>query len=114
RLKKSRKPSPASLPVAQFRQTFAELRRSRPALVVVILYALLPLLSYSGRWYSYFSFSLSSEKLAVANFFVTESFRDRLPDRLRGYVQKFPEPFNPQHQGPYGFAFGAWAYEEMH
>jgi len=65
------------------RPTFAELRRSRLALVIVALYGLLPILSYSGRWDSYFSFALYSENLAVANIFVTENFRDRLPPHLK-------------------------------
>ena len=29
-------------------------------------------------------------------------------------VSKFPEPYDREHQGPFGFAFAAWAYEEMH
>jgi uncharacterized membrane protein YphA (DoxX/SURF4 family) len=114
RAKKLRKPAATGQLLARFGQTFAELRRSRPALIVVLLYALLPILSYSGRWDSYFSFSLYSENLAVANLFVTESFRDNVPPPLRRYVKKFPEPFDPQHQGPFSFAYAEWAYEEMH
>lgn len=96
------------------KQTIVELRRSRPALIIAALYGLLPALSYSGRWDSYFSFALYSENLAAANLFCTESFRDNLPPHLKPYVQKFPQAYDPQHQGPYGFAFTAWAYEEMH
>jgi hypothetical protein len=96
------------------KQTVVELCRSRPALIIAALYALLPILSYSGRWDSYFSFALYSENLAAANMFCTASFRDNLPPHLKGYVQKFPQEYDPQHQGPYGFAFTAWAYEEMH
>lgn len=95
-------------------QTTAALRHAKVAALLVMLYGLLPILSYSGRWDSYFSFALYSENLAAANLFCTESFRDNLPPHLKPYVQKFPQAYDPQHQGPYGFAFTAWAYEEMH
>ena len=95
-------------------QTIVELLRSRPALILVALYGLLPILSYSGRWDSYFSFSLYSENLAAANLFCTESFRDNLPPHLKSYAHKFPQAYDPQRQGPFGFAFTAWAYEELH
>jgi hypothetical protein len=94
--------------------THIELRRSRAALVVVALYGLLPILSYSGRWDSYFSFSLYSENLAVANIFVTESFRANLPPQLQRHVEKFPQAYDPEHQGPLLFVFPNWAYEELH
>jgi len=96
------------------KQTFIQLIKARVAMVLVALYGLLPILSYSGRWDSYFSFALYSENLAVANIFCTESFRDNLPPHLKNYAQKFPQAYDPQHQGPLGFAFTAWAYEEMH
>jgi uncharacterized membrane protein YphA (DoxX/SURF4 family) len=112
--KKSRAGSTAILDFASFRQTITDLLRSKAAAIMVAFYGLLPILSYSGRWDSYFSFALYSENLATANLFCTESFRDNLPPHLKGYVQKFPQTYDPQHQGPYGFAFTAWAYEEMH
>lgn len=87
---------------------------SKPALVTVALYGLLPALSFSGRWDSDFSFSLYSENQAVANVFVTEGFRDRLPEPLRAYAQPFSENYDPQRQGPLTFAFQAWCYEELH
>lgn len=96
------------------KQTLTELRGSRPALLIITLYGLLPILSFSGRWDSYFSFALYSENLAAANIFCTESFRDNLPPQLKRFVQQFPQTYDPQHQGPFGFAFTAWAYEEMH
>ena len=114
RSKKSNKPALAPPMFASFSETFRELRRSCPALCVVVLFALLPGLSYSGRWDSYFSFSLYSENLAVANIFVSESFRDNLPPHLKKYAQKFPQAYDPQHQGPYAFSFTVWAYEELH
>lgn len=96
------------------RQTFTTLRQAKTATVLIALYGLLPLLSYSGRWDSYFSFALYSENLAAANIFCTESFRDNLPPHLKNYAHKFPHAHDPQRQGPFGFAFNAWAYEEMH
>lgn len=95
-------------------ENFKQLIASRPALCVVALYSLLPLLSFSGRWDSYLSFSLYSENLAVANIFVTESFRENLPAHLRRHAQPFPQAYDPQRQGPLTFSFTAWAYEEMH
>ncbi|MGC3957973.1 MAG: hypothetical protein QM813_08535 [Verrucomicrobiota bacterium] len=119
--KKISKPSPKPAQIRTptgnlfgLQPTLVELWRSRPALILVALYGLLPILSYSGRWDSYFSFALYSENLAAANLFCTEAFRANLPPHLKGFVQKFPQAYDPQHQGPFGFAFTAWAYEEMH
>ena len=114
RSKKSQKLATTAPTFAGFNGTFTELRRSCPALCIVALFALLPVLSYSGRWDSYFSFSLYSENLAVANIFVSESFRDNLPPHLKNYAQKFPQAYDPQHQGPYTFSFTGWGFEEMH
>lgn len=99
---------------AILKQTFDELRRSKPALVIVALYSLLPILSFRGSWDSYFSFSLYSENQAVANVFVTRDFGDGLPPHMRPYVQPFTPDYDPEHQGPYVFAFQAWCYEELH
>jgi hypothetical protein len=95
-------------------QTLADLRPAKAAVLLVALYGLLPILSYFGRWDSYFSFALYSENLAVANLFCTESFRDNLPPHLKKFVQNFPQNYDPQHQGPCLFGYAAWAYEEMH
>jgi hypothetical protein len=96
-------------------RTLVSLCRTKAAAVTVALFGLLPILSYSGRWDSYFSFALYSENLAAANLFCTESFRDNLPPHLKKFVQQFPQSdYDPQHQGPYLFAFPAWAYEELH
>jgi uncharacterized membrane protein YphA (DoxX/SURF4 family) len=112
--KKSRNAVPAALDCVGFRQTMTNLLRAKATVVIVALYGLLPVLSYSGRWDSYFSFALYSENLAAANMFCSETFRDNLPPHLKGFVQKFPQEYDPQHQGPCTFSFTAWAYEEMH
>lgn len=97
-----------------FAQSLAALRQSRIALAVAGLFTLLPILSFSGRWDSGFSFSLYSENQAVANVFVTQAFADRLPDRLKQYAQPYAAEFDPAHQGPMLFAFQAWCLEELH
>lgn len=111
---KSHQLSPAGSDPTGFGPTFSALRHSRAALVIVAISGLLPSLSYFGYWDSYFSFALYSENIAVANLFCTKSFRDNLPSALQKYVEKFPQAFDPLHQGPYTFSFTAWAYEEMH
>jgi hypothetical protein len=101
-------------PKPQIMKTLAEARRSKPALAVIVLYSLLPILSYFGWWDSGFSFTLYAENQAQANIFITQPFADRLPPTLRGYVRPFPEAFDPEHQGPLVFMFGTWCYEELH
>ena len=32
----------------------------------------------------------------------------------KAQVQKFPQAFDPHHQGPLVFNFGGWGYEELH
>lgn len=93
-------------------ETFAVLLRSRCALVVLIPFTLLPVLSYTGRWDSAFSFALYSNSNATANFFVTQRFADALPPKLRAYIVPFPQ-YDPQRQGPFVFNSGAWALEEL-
>jgi hypothetical protein len=96
------------------RQTFAELKHSKFAMLVLGLFSFLPILSYRGLWDSYFSFSLYSENAAVANIFISKEFGDRLPPNMRPYVQQFPQAYDPLHQAPYVFGFQAWGYEELH
>ncbi len=93
--------------------TLVLLRRSGMALAVLVPFSLFPLLSYSGRWDSAFSFALYSESNASANIFVTQRFADQLPPKLRAYLIPFPQ-YDPQHQGPFIFNFAPWAYEELH
>jgi len=110
---KARKTS-AGQPKAKLQQTFMELRRSSFAMIVLGSYSLLPILSYWGKWDSYFSFSLYSENAAAANIFISQDFGERLPSHLHPYVQRFPQAYDPQHQGPFTFGFQAWGYEELH
>jgi hypothetical protein len=101
------------VPEADLRQTLLELSRSKAALVIVVLYSLLPVLSYRGLWDSYFSFCLYSENSATANIFITQEFAERLPAHMKKQVQPFQQNFDPQFQGPLVFNYGAWGYEEL-
>jgi hypothetical protein len=109
-----RTPRIAARDALSLAQSVTALRQSRAALVLVSLFTLLPILSFKGRWDSGFSFSLYSENQAVANVFVTQAFADRLPERLKPYVQPYATEFDPMHQGPLLFAFQAWCFEELH
>jgi len=118
--KLSPKKSPASGPAMasalqiDLGQSFRELLRCKPALIIVAPFALLPVLSFAGKWDSYFSFALYSENQAIANVFITKEFGDGLPAEMRGYVKPFLQDYDPVHQGAYGFAFEQWCYESMH
>lgn len=108
---KSKRPSPADENLLA--QSFAQLRRSKPALLGIALFSLLPFFSYYGKWDSYFSFSLYADNTATANIFVSSEFADNLPPRLKAQVKAF-QPFDPQFQGPYMFNYNAVCYEELH
>jgi hypothetical protein len=93
-------------------QALRELRRSWSGALAVGLFGLLPALSYCGRWDSYFSFALYSANLAKADLYVTQQFRDRLPSRLRIYVDPV-ENFDPAFQLPFVFQHPRWAAAEL-
>jgi hypothetical protein len=94
--------------------TLREVRVSIGTLNVLLLFALLPALSFGGWWDAYFSFSLYAANGAKANLFITQSLADRLPAELRKYVQPFTANYDPQHQGPLMLGFDPWCYEELH
>ena len=94
-------------------QNFTALRRSWPALVIVALYSFLPVLSYTGAWDSYFSFTLYAENQSKADIFVTEAFASRLPSALRAHVHKLRQDYNPQFQGPFVLDFQGWGMTEL-
>jgi hypothetical protein len=99
---------------ADIKATFAEVRRSRPGLAVIMLYSFLPLLSFIGCWDSYFSFTLYAENQAKADIFISEAFVNRLPPRLRAHAHQLRQVYNPQIQGPYVFDFQTWGFQELH
>ena len=51
------------------KQSLAQIRRSKPALAILTLYSLMPILSYFGWWDSYFSFTLFAENQSKADSF---------------------------------------------
>jgi hypothetical protein len=95
-------------------EAFAEVRRSKPGLAVIVLYSCLPLFSYIGWWDSYFSFTLYAENQAKADIFVSQAFADRLPPQLSAHVHQLAQAYNPQIQGPYVFDFQTWGFTELH
>ncbi|MDB6122909.1 MAG: DoxX family protein [Pedosphaera sp.] len=104
----------AAAPQARLKPTFTDLRQSKPALTVVALFSLLPILSYAGMWDSYFSFSLFAEHEAKADMFMSEAMTKRLPEPMRKQLHQLPAgAYNPQVQGPYAFGFQVWAYEQL-
>jgi len=84
-----------------------------PLAVVVAAFWLLPILSFFGKWPSYLSFAAYSGNVATADVFITDSFREKLPESLRVFVQPTQPPFNPQIQGPYVFDHQRWALKEL-
>jgi hypothetical protein len=96
-----------------FDETVAALQRSWLALVLVALFALLPILSFAGLWDSYFSFTLFAESQAKADIYLTEAFRDRLPPGIAAHVHKFQSAYDSRIQGPYIFDFQSWGYQNL-
>lgn len=94
------------------RETFRTLRLAPVVAVGLAVFALLPVLSYSGRWDSYFSFSLYSANLARADVYLTESFRDRLPPERRRFVSAVENP-DPNFQKPFVFEHLKWGAEVL-
>jgi hypothetical protein len=103
---------PAEIPA--FRSTLAQLRQTPAAAAVIALYSLLPLLSYAGLWDSYFSFTLYAENQAKADYFITQSFAERLPPPIRAHVHQLRQGYDPQIQGPFVLDIQGWAMREMH
>jgi hypothetical protein len=103
----------AGLSLGGLRPIWLDLRRSRVGLTVVGLFALLPVLSFVGRWDSYFSFALYSANLATADIYITPALGERLPARMRAHVHAVQPPFDPVLQGPLVFDHQTWALTEM-
>jgi hypothetical protein len=97
-----------------FSKTLAELRRSRQAVVLVALFAFLPVLSFAGWWDSYFSFTLFAESQAKADIFVTAAFTERAPLDVVLHIHKVRQKYDPLIQGPYVLDFQTWGYKQLH
>jgi hypothetical protein len=94
-------------------QALADLRRCKPALVLVALYSCLPILSFAGWWDSYFSFTLYAQSQATADIFVTQAFTDRLPPSMRAHVHKLRQSYDPHFEGPFVFDFQTWGFQQL-
>lgn len=94
-------------------ESFRALRRSKSALTATALICLLPVLNFFGCWDSYFSFSLYSADLAVADVYVTEKFIQRLPAGLRQFVHPVRPSYDPQWQEPFLFDYTSWSMREL-
>jgi hypothetical protein len=90
-------------------ESLGVLRQSKSALAVTSLICLLPVLNLFGWWDSYFSFSLYSADLAVADVYVTEKYGQRLPASLRQFVHPVRPAYNPQWQEPFLFDHTSWS-----
>jgi hypothetical protein len=102
----------ASRECVSLTQALRDLRGSLGGMFVVGLYGLLPILSFFGWWDSYFSFALYSYNLPKAEVYVTRSFVDHLPARLRTFVYPVKH-FNAAFQLPFMFEHSLWAEAEL-
>lgn len=99
-------------PKGKLEPPIAALNRCWPAWALTVFVCIFPALSYAGKWDSYLSFSLYSGSLATADLYITESFRDRLPEKLKPFTHRL-QTYNEQVQGPYVFDHQAWAMAEL-
>jgi len=89
--------------------TMVQLRQAWCAVTVLVLFWLLPVLSYSGRWPSYFSFALYSANLARAEIYLDDSVRQRLPESMQRFIRPLGRTPHPRIQGPHLFDQQTWA-----
>jgi hypothetical protein len=99
-------------PRGRLERPISTLNRCWPAWALAVLVCVLPTLSYTGKWDSYLSFSLYSGSLATADIYVTESFRERLPEKLKRFTHAL-QTYNEEVQGPYVFDHQSWAMAEL-
>lgn len=97
----------------ELRPVWQPLRQSRVVSVVLLLFSVLPSLSYLGWWDSYLSFCLYSGGMAKADLFLSGPLYERLPLAIRAHAAPTPGPFNPQVQGPYVLVIQLWAEKEL-
>jgi hypothetical protein len=106
----------ALFPPVRLRQSLLDLRASLPGAVAVAAICLLPILSYSGRWNSYFSFALYSGNLAKADIFLTPSMVNRLPESIRPFahpVHPDVAAVSPNLAGLFVFDYLTWCQSEL-
>jgi hypothetical protein len=96
-------------PAGRPAEGWGNLRRSGWSVAAVGLFALLPVLSFFGKWDSYLSFSLYTGHLSKADIFISAAVRDRLPPEVQAFARPTPPPYNEQLQGPYVVLTELWA-----
>ncbi len=89
-----------------------DLCESIPAILMVGLFGMLPILSFFGHWDSYLSFSLYSYNLAKAEVYISRPMAARLPVSLRTYVYPVKNR-NSALQLPFMFEHSMWAEADM-
>ena len=103
-------------PPVSLGESWRQLHRSFAGTVMVALVVLLPLLSYSGRWDSYFSFALYSGNTATADLFITPALVERLPPELKPFAHPLHRDVvaaNPALNGLWIFDLQSWAQAEL-
>lgn len=103
-------------PPVKLGENLRALRGSLRATGVTALVTLLPVLSYFGRWDSYFSFALYSGNTATADLFMVPSMVQRLPEPLRRFAHPLHEDVlkvNPGLRGLSVFDMQSWSQAEL-
>ena len=103
-------------PPVRLHETFRELRSSIAGLCTVAAVWFLPILSYSGRWDSYFSFALYSGNSAKADIFLTRATVGKLPGVLQRHAHSVhPDVLahSPNLSGLFVFDYQSWAQAEL-
>jgi hypothetical protein len=103
-------------PPVKLGENLRALRGSLRASGLTALVTLLPVLSYFGRWDSYFSFALYSGNTATADLFMVPSMVQRLPEPLRRFAHPLHEDvlkINPGLRGLSVFDMQSWSQAEL-
>jgi len=74
--------------------------------VVLVLFGILPFLSFFGWWDSYLSASLYSANVPEARVLFRGNIKDQLPGRMKNYVQQLPA-------ATYMLDVGKWSMDEL-
>jgi len=74
------------------RMTCRMLRQSCAMSATVMSFCAMPALSWMGWWDSYQSFAMYSGQGTVAAIYISEAFRNRLPEELRPFIRPLKTP----------------------
>lgn len=103
-------------PPVKLGETLRALGGSMVATGITALVTLLPVLSYFGRWDSYFSFALYSGNTATADLFLVPTMVARLPEPLRRFAHPLHEDVlkaSPGLRGLFVFDMQSWSQAEL-